>query len=497
MIYFTVRQKLGAIAFLTSLSLSGLFAIQYRNTHETTHIVANLRIVEQRAETMSALRNTVKELNLDAMDVIVDKADGYISAERSKDISEKMDFMEAQKQALAEIAQQANTPELINTFNAQIETLRKLLQQDLPNAVQAFGKDVGNENFAALDDAIDGISVNMVASLDKGILAMRETMKAQFQHANDTAKQSLIMAITIFLGTLVAQLLVIWLLSRGIVRSINRLIHRFEEQTKQVFSGFSDTSAEMHATATALTQSASQTSEQSTALFSTSETTHLNMHNVAAASEELYSTTDEIKRVIIESVKIVQEAMVQAQATTETMNQMFMSANEVKETIALVSSIAEKTNLLALNASIEAMRAGELGKGFSVVASEVKILATQTTSATRQITDKVMDIQGISGKAVTAINDIQATINKINDIASVISSAVEEQGASTQEISRNCNEVASGSKLITDNIKALQNVAGEADTASQDVLKAIDAIEEQTRCMKHNIETFVKGLRAA
>lgn len=497
MIYFTVRQKLGAIALFTSLSLSGLFAIQYKNTHETMRTVADLRAVEQRAETMSALRNAVKELNLDAMDVIVDKADGYISAERSNAIAEKIDFMFAQKQALAEIAQQANTPELINTFNVQMETLRRLLQQDLPHAVQAFGKDLSNKNFAALDDEIDSISVSLVALLDKGILAMREKMKVEFQHAHDTARHSLIVATAIFLSTLFIQLLVIWLLSCGIVRSINRLIHRFEEQTNRVLSVFSNTSAEMHATATALTESASQTLEQSAVLFSTSETAHLNMHNVAAASEQLYSTTDEIKRVIIESVKIVQEAMVQAQATTETMNQMFASANEVKETIALVSSIAEQTNLLALNASIEAMRAGELGKGFSVVASEVKNLATQTTSATQQITDKVMDIQGISRKAVNAINDIQTTINKINDIASVISSAVEEQGASTQEISRNCNEVASGSKLITDNIKALQDVAGEADASSQDVLKAIDAIEEQTRCMKHNIETFVQGLRAA
>jgi methyl-accepting chemotaxis protein len=143
------------------------------------------------------------------------------------------------------------------------------------------------------------------------------------------------------------------------------------------------------------------------------------------------------------------------------------------------------------------MRAGDLGKGFSVVASEVKSLATQTANATRTITDKVYDIQSISSTAVTAINDIQATINKINDIASLISAAVEEQGASTQEIARNCNEVAAGSKVITENINALQGVAGESNAASEGVLSAVSTLEEQTNRMKLNIDAFVKGLRAA
>ncbi len=495
--HITVRKKLFLINVLAALGLSSLFGIQYHNSQDTLVRIAQVETLQNNVEILNLLKSTVKELNLDGMDIIVDRADGVVMPERTQAITDKIDVLFAKKKELEAVANGAEQAAAITLFNIQAAVLQKLLQEDLPNAVVAQGKEQGAQIFAVLDDKIDNTVTAMADVLAPLIVSAQNDIHTYFTATRNKANAVLLWSTGVFCLMLVGKFLLLHFIGVSIVKGINRLIHRFEQQAVNVFGELSNTSEKMSTTAQILNQSASQTSLQSATLFSTAEVTHNNMHNVAAASEELYSTTDEIKRVIVESVSIAREAMVQAETTTETMHKMSVSANEVKEVLALISAIAEKTNLLALNASIEAMRAGDLGKGFSVVASEVKSLATQTANATRTITDKVYDIQSISSTAVTAINDIQATINKINDIASVISAAVEEQGASTQEIARNCNEVAAGSKVITENINALQGVAGESNAASEGVLSAVSILEEQTNRMKMSIDAFVKGLRAA
>jgi methyl-accepting chemotaxis protein len=115
------------------------------------------------------------------------------------------------------------------------------------------------------------------------------------------------------------------------------------------------------------------------------------------------------------------------------------------DVVRLITAIAEQTNLLALNATIEAARAGDMGKGFAVVAGEVKDLARQTAQATEQITARIAAIQDSSTAAAAAIGEIANVITRIGDYTTTIASAVEEQPATTAEVSRNVTEAATKS----------------------------------------------------
>jgi methyl-accepting chemotaxis protein len=193
-----------------------------------------------------------------------------------------------------------------------------------------------------------------------------------------------------------------------------------------------------------------------------------NIEGVATAAEQMSACISEIAKNASEAAKVATQAAGLAHKTNTSVTKLGESSLEIGNVIKVITSIAEQTNLLALNATIEAARAGEAGKGFAVVANEVKELAKQTAKATEDIGARIGAIQGDSHAVVQSIGEIQSVFQRINEISTTIAGAIEEQAATTREISRNAAEAARGGSEIVRNIESVARAASNtADGANQ------------------------------
>ncbi|MFQ5776056.1 MAG: methyl-accepting chemotaxis protein, partial [Kiloniellaceae bacterium] len=232
----------------------------------------------------------------------------------------------------------------------------------------------------------------------------------------------------------------------------------------------------------AVTAAATQMQSSASSMASTAEETNTQSATVASASEELRSSIEEISRQVTQSSEIARQAVEEAERSNTMISGLQHGAQKIGEVVNIIQDIAEQTNLLALNATIEAARAGEAGKGFAVVASEVKALANQTAKATEEIAQQVGEIQTSTGAAVGAIGTITKTINDINEIAAAISSAVEEQSAATMEVSKN--------------ITGVSDASSENGRMAQDVTSAANELAQQASNLQHRVGEFLAQVRA-
>ncbi|MCC5948785.1 MAG: Cache 3/Cache 2 fusion domain-containing protein [Nitriliruptoraceae bacterium] len=216
-----------------------------------------------------------------------------------------------------------------------------------------------------------------------------------------------------------------------------------------------------------LDDAAALTATQATGASSGAEQVGSNVGSVATAIEELEASVREIAQHASDASAVASTAVDSARRTNETVSRLGDASAEIGEVVGLITTIAEQTNLLALNATIEAARAGEAGRGFAVVAGEVKGLATETQQATERIGERIAAIQTQTGEAVTAIESIVVVIEQIADLQTTIASAVEEQSATSQEISRSVNEAALGAGSIADNVGELARVAHRSSEVAQ------------------------------
>jgi methyl-accepting chemotaxis protein len=279
--------------------------------------------------------------------------------------------------------------------------------------------------------------------------------------------------------------------------NMNKIADDFEATVGNIIGTVSSASTELEATATSLTKTAAMTEQLSTSVAGASEEASSNVQSVATASEELASSVSEISRQVLESSRIAGSAVDQAGKADGRIAELSQAANRIGEVVKLITAIAEQTNLLALNATIEAARAGDAGRGFAVVAQEVKALAAQTAKATDEIGTQIGGMQTATADSVVAIKEVSDTIRRISDISSAIAAAVEEQGAATQEISRNVQQAAQGTSEVASNIVDVNRGASETGSASAQVLSSAQSLANESNRLKLEVGRFLDTVRAA
>ncbi len=203
------------------------------------------------------------------------------------------------------------------------------------------------------------------------------------------------------------------------------------------------------------------------------------VQSVAAAAEELSASFQEVGHQVTGALDVTRQAVTETQETAAVIDTLSTAAQSIGQVVELINSIAEQTNLLALNATIEAARAGEAGKGFAVVASEVKNLAGQTANAIGNITKQITAVQDSTVGAVQAISRIGGVIGQIEDIAAGISAAVEEQVAVTQDISRNMGEAASDVSKVSDAVTDIARGNEELQRSAEEIAQAAHSLSDK------------------
>jgi methyl-accepting chemotaxis protein len=271
----------------------------------------------------------------------------------------------------------------------------------------------------------------------------------------------------------------------------------FEVMIGELVQSLGSASTELETSATTMTKTSDLTMSLSDSAAAASRTVTENIQAVAAATEEITSSVNEIGRQVHESTKIAGTAVTQAQKTDQSIAKLSRAADRIYDVVKLITEVAEQTNLLALNATIEAARAGEAGRGFAVVASEVKALATQTAKATGEISAQIGDMQLATAETVAEIREITSTITLISEVSSAIAAAVEQQGAATQEIARNVQQSAELSTLVASEVTEVSRGSSETSSVSSQVLTAAQSLATQSDRLKNEVEKFLGTVRAA
>ena len=285
--------------------------------------------------------------------------------------------------------------------------------------------------------------------------------------------------------------------ARSRAEAVAQMTGGFETMVKGRLEGVVAGVTQVEASTKVLAGSADTTKEQVSGAFAATEETSSNVQTVASAAEELSSSISEIARQVEQATSVARDAVAESGRSQSSVAELSQLARQIGEVVSLIQDIAEQTNLLALNATIEAARAGEAGKGFAVVASEVKALANQTAKATEDISEQVSAIQEASDSAAQAIEGIGRVINQVEEVNSSIASAVEEQRAATAEIARNVQQAALGAQEVSRSMTEVTDAATATEKAAKEVGETMTLVGEESTALRGDVERFLSEIRAS
>lgn len=275
------------------------------------------------------------------------------------------------------------------------------------------------------------------------------------------------------------------------------LARDFEERVGTVVRSVAHAAGDLEKSALEMAAIADQTKASSVRVATATDSANHEVQSVAAASEQLSASIREVASLTSRSGSIASEADRHAQQTHEIVASLSSKAATIQNVIDMIKAIAEQTNLLALNATIEAARAGEAGKGFSVVASEVKALASQTTKATGEIAAQIDAVGSEVKNAVDAVSSIRTVVTDISHAVVAISSAIEEQTAATGEIAKSAQSAAGETASVSTNIEEVSQAITTTDRAANDVVERARSLGKEASDLDHSLRQFIERLLAA
>ncbi|MDH5723483.1 MAG: methyl-accepting chemotaxis protein [Alphaproteobacteria bacterium] len=274
-----------------------------------------------------------------------------------------------------------------------------------------------------------------------------------------------------------------------------RVADVFDEQVGGTIRSLAESSEKLQEAARGMESAAQKTETSSGTVSSAAEETSANVSTVASATEEMTASAKEISSQIASVASKATMASTSASNTSRKVDELNHLVENIGEVVIAIKDIAEQTNLLALNATIEAARAGEAGKGFAVVADEVKKLANETAQKTGEIEGRISEIQGATREAVTAMQEIISNISEIDSASAGTASAVEEQNSVISEITRNISEVSQAAQQVASEIVNVQSASEETGQAAQMLKTSADDIAALSDSLAEAVGKFLAGIR--
>ncbi len=276
---------------------------------------------------------------------------------------------------------------------------------------------------------------------------------------------------------------------------LHQLANRFERNVGEIVGGVAAASTQLKSTAGSMATAADQSSDQSSIVARFMSEASNGVTAAAAASDEFAMSIGEISRQAASSAELARKASDSAQEADSTISNLSVSAEEVGNIVELIQSIARRTNLLALNASIEAARGGEAGRGFAVVASEVKELAAQTSRATEEVAKKIRTMQSSTGNSVAALRSIGTQIEQLEATAISIASAVDQQSVAGQDLARSIDLAARSTDEVSGNVAEVRESALATGAAASQVLGSATELENQSTTLNEKVGEFLRHVR--